>query len=190
MNRTPRSRKCAVCSEAFQPARPLQKVCGPTCSASWAKKLAERAKAKDAREARAAHRAARERIKTRSEHMREAQAAFNAWVRQRDAGKPCLACKRFHKGQTHAGHYRSVGSCPELRFEPDNVHLVCQPCNVHLSGNLIEMRKGMIDKIGIERVEWIEGQHEPKKYTIEQLKEIKAYYRAEARRLKSMASAD
>lgn len=179
-----RSKKCRVCGCEFSPSRPMQKVCGVECGWAWAKKLAERAKAEDAREQRKAHREAKERIKTRGAHLREAQAAFNAWVKARDAGQPCLACKRFHKGQTHAGHYRSVGSCPELRFEPDNVHLVCQPCNVHLSGNLIEMRKGMVEKIGLDRVEWIEGPHEPKKYTVEQLKEMKAFYRAETRRLK------
>lgn len=120
--------------------------------------------------------------------MREAQAAFNAWVRQRDAGLPCISCGRLHQGQLHAGHYRSVGSEPALRFEPDNCHLQCAPCNTHLSGNLVMYRKNLIDKIGLERVEWLESHHEAKKLTVPELQEMKAFYRAEARRMKSIAA--
>lgn len=187
MNRIPRSRKCAICAQVFQPSRPLQKVCGPACGAAWAKKLAERAKAKGAREERKAHRAARERIKTRSEHLREAQAAFNAWIKLRDADRPCISCGRpaTWSGQFDAGHYLSRGARPELRFEPKNVWKQCLPCNRHLSGNLVLFRASLVKEIGIDGVEWLEGYHEPKRYTIEQLKEIKAHYRAEARRLKS-----
>lgn len=191
MNRIPRSRKCAICAQVFQPSRPLQKVCGPACSVAWAKKLAERAKAKGAREERKAHRAARERIKTRGEHLREAQAAFNAWIRARDAKLPCISCGRpaSWKGQWDAGHYRSRGACPELRFEPLNVHKQCGPCNVHLSGNLIEYRWGLEKRIGKEKLEWIEGKHEAKKLTVPELQEMKAFFRAEIRRLKAAASA-
>lgn len=59
--------------------------------------------------------------------MKRAQSAFNAWVRARDYGQPCISCGRHHQGQHHAGHYRPAGSNPELRFEPDNCHLQCAP---------------------------------------------------------------
>ena len=63
-----------------------------------------------------------------------------------------------------------------MRFEPLNVHKQCSSCNNHLSGNLIEYRRELIGKIGIDRVEWIEGSHEPLKPTIDDLKEIKKKY--------------
>lgn len=189
MNRISRSRKCAMCGEAFQPARSLQKVCGAACGVAWAKKLAERAKAKGAREERKAHRAAREKIKTRGEHLREAQAAFNAWVRARDADEPCISCRRpaSWQGQWDAGHFRSRGSEPALRFEPLNVWKQCLPCNRHLSGNLINYRINLINRIGVEKLNWLEGPHEVKKLTVPELQEMKAFYRAEIRRLKSDA---
>lgn len=188
MNRIPRSRKCAVCAEAFQPSRPLQKVCGPTCSAAWAKKLAERSKAKDAREERKAHRAALERIKTRGEHMREAQAAVNAYVRERDHGKPCISCDRpaSWDGQWHASHFRSVGSNPSLRFNLINIHKACSICNNWLSANIGGYRPRLIAKIGIERVEFLERDHAPKKYDIEYLKRLKRIFREKARRTKKL----
>ena len=41
---------------------------------------------------------------------------------------------------------------------------------------LLEYRKRLIDKIGIEKVEWLEGPHPIVKLTIEDIKEIKTKY--------------
>lgn len=185
---TIKPRKCRQCKAVFVPARSLQAVCSPACAQAYARKLTEQKAARANREERKSLREALEKAKTRGTHLRELQTAFNAWIRLRDAGQPCIACGRYHQGQNHAGHYRSVGSCPELRFEPDNVHLSCQPCNVHLSGNLINYRINLIKKIGLARVEWIEGPHTPKKLTIPEILEMKAFYRAEVRRLKKEAA--
>lgn len=188
MNRIPRSRKCAVCASPFRPARPLQKVCGPACGAAWARKLAERAKAADAREERKAHRAARERIKTRGEHMREAQAAFNAYVRIRDADKPCISCDRpaAWGGQWHASHYRAVGSNPGWRFNLWNISKSCSICNSWKSGNLTEYRHRLIAKIGLERVEILERESPIRKYSVEYLVRLKRIFREKARRTKKL----
>jgi hypothetical protein len=147
-----------------------------------------KARAQKAKQARAALRQRKEAIKTRSEHMRECQAAFNTWVRARDGGLPCISCGRHHQGQYHAGHFRAVGSCPALRFEPLNVWRQCAPCNTHLSGNLIMFRKALVERVGQEAVDWLEGPHEPKKYTIDELKEIKARYRRMTRELQKQAA--
>lgn len=181
-------RKCAHCKTVFEPARSMQKVCGHLCAAGWAKAVTEKKAARANRAERKSLREALDKAKTRGTYLKELQAAFNAWIRLRDAGQPCIACGRHHQGQLHAGHYRSVGSCPELRFEPDNCHLSCQPCNVHLSGNLIPYRINLVKKIGLERVEWIEGPHLPLKLTIAEIVEMKTFYRAEVRRLKREAA--
>jgi hypothetical protein len=120
-------------------------------------------------------------MKSRADWLREAQAAFNRYIRLRDHDKPCISCGRQHQGQWHAGHYRSVGACPELRFEELNVHKQCAPCNDHLSGNIVEYRRGLIERIGIDRVEWLEGNHAAKKYTIEEIRAIKAEYTRKAK---------
>lgn len=181
-------KRCASCRVVFEPQRSMQKVCSPKCAADLAAKQRAQKEARAKREERKSLRERMEKAKTRGQHLKELQAAFNAWIRMRDAGQPCIACGRHHRGQNHAGHYRSVGSCPELRFEPDNVHLTCQPCNVHLSGNLIQMRIGMIKKIGLARVEWLEGPHPPKKLTLPEIQEMKAFYRTEVRRMKKEAA--
>lgn len=135
-------------------------------------------------EKRKQHREAKERVKTKSEHAGETQTAFNAYIRERDHDQPCISCGRHHQGQYHAGHYRTVGSSPELRFEPLNCHKQCAPCNNHKSGDIVNYRISLVKRIGQEAVDWLEGPHEPKRYSVDGLKEIKAYYRKLARELK------
>jgi hypothetical protein len=185
----PRPKKCRVesCRTLFVPARMGQAVCSPACAIIDAPKNQEKARKAIQQEDRKSLRAAKERVKTKGQYMREAQTAFNAWVRERDATLPCISCGRSHEGQYHAGHYLSVGANPELRFEPMNVHKQCAPCNNHLSGNLVNYRISLPQRIGQEKVDWLEGPHEPKRYTIEDLKAITAEYRAKTRELKRTA---
>ncbi len=132
----------------------------------------------------ASHRKRKLEVKPLSYWMKRAQAAFNAWVRARDEGQPCISCGRHHQGQYHAGHYRPAGSNPELRFEPDNCHLQCAPCNSHLSGNLTAYRPALIAKIGLDRVEWLEGSHEPRRYRREDYQAIEAEYKSKLKEIK------
>jgi len=181
-------KRCRSCRCTFTPARSLQAVCSISCAQLLAAKVAEQKAARANRAERKSLREALEKAKTRGTHLKELQSAFNAWIRLRDAGQPCISCGRHHQGQWHAGHYRSVGSEPALRFEPDNAHLQCAPCNTHLSGNLIPYRINLIRKIGLERVEWLESKHEPRKYSMAEILEMKTFYRAEVRRLRKAAA--
>jgi len=85
----------------------------------------------------------------------KAQTVFNAWIRKRDEGLACISCGSYNTA--HASHYLSAGNYSFLRFHEDNVHLSCLKCNTFLHGNLIEYRKRLIVKIGIERVEYLEN---------------------------------
>ena len=121
---------------------------------------------------------------------KEAQKAFNAYIRARDKDLPCISCLIYreetatHKGSNwHAGHYKTRGAFPELRFNELNCHKQCAHCNNFLSGNLAQYRINLIKKIGLEKVEWLEGSHEPKKYTCQELKEIELLYK---RKLKAL----
>lgn len=179
----PRPKKCRVCPEKFTPRKALQIVCSPACALLHAQRQGEKQRKALDKIERKAIREVKERVKPRSAYMREAQAAFNAWVRERDAEQPCISCGRHHQGKYDAGHYRSVGSNPALRFEPLNCHKQCVPCNQHKSGNAIEYRIGLVARVGAETVAWLEGPHEPKRYSIDDLKAIKAKYKALTREL-------
>jgi hypothetical protein len=153
-----------------------QKTCSPICET-------ERKRQTKIRKYRV------ERLKTRQDYLKEAQVEFNKYIRLRDrlAGLPCISCGRNHTGDNHAGHYRSVGAAPHLRFNEDNVHLQCAPCNTYLSGNAIEYRIKLIQRIGVERVEALEASHGSVKYTIEDAKRIKAEYKEKVKALEAQS---
>ena len=187
----PRRKRCPSCRVMFTPARNSQAVCGEIeCAIAHGQSEKGRAIAGKAlaEVGRREIKVRKEKLKSRADHLREAQQAFNEWVRLRDADLPCVSCGRHHDGQYHAGHWRSVGANPELRFEPLNVWKQCAPCNTHLSGNLVNYRISLLQLIGAEAVAWLEGPHPARKYTVEEIKAIKADYRAKTRELKRAAA--
>ena len=180
---------CKACGAKFRPSLSTQKACGVKCALALAKKPENQAVARKAiaqRERREIQ-VRKQKLKSRADYVREAQAVFNQWVRLRDEALPCISCGRHHQGKYDAGHYRTTAACPELRFDPLNVHKQCSPCNTQLSGNILEYRIELIRRIGQEQVDWIEGHHEAKRYTIDDLKSIKAEYRAKIKALKEAA---
>ena len=80
----------------------------------------------------------------------KAQRVFNAWIRKRDEGLPCISCGSGTP--TQACHYLSQGHHSALRYNEDNTHLGCIRCNLFLHGNLINYRKGLVKKIGEDKV--------------------------------------
>ncbi|AZE53659.1 NinG recombination protein [Pseudomonas synxantha] len=182
----PKPKKCVVatCGASFVPSRMGQAVCSPACAMIDAPRHEPKARKALADIERKDIKVRKEKLKSRADHAKDTQQAFNEWVRLRDADLPCVSCGRHHDGQYHAGHYRTVAANPAIRFEPLNVHKQCAPCNNHKSGDIVNYRIELVKRIGAEAVEWLEGPHEPKKYTIEQLKAMTAEYRAKTRELK------
>jgi len=164
---------CEICRAEFEPRKMGQRACSPICE-------------RERKRQRRLHNERTLAIKTRTQWLSEAQAAFNSYIRARDRahGLPCISCGRYHTGDNHAGHYRSVGAAPQLRFHEDNVHLQCQPCNVHKSGNAIEYRINLVKRIGLERVEALENFNGIVRWTIDDAKRIKAEYKEKLKQLK------
>lgn len=188
----PRRKRCPECRVMFVPLRNSQAVCGEIdCAIAHGQSEKGRAIAGKAlaEVGRRDIKVRKEKLKSRADHLKDTQQAFNAWVRARDAALPCVSCGRHHVGQYHAGHYRTVGATPELRFEPLNAWKQCAPCNNHLSGNLINYRISLLQRIGEEKVAWLEGPHEAKKYTVDELKAMTADYRAKTEELKKREAA-
>ena len=171
-----KDKTCKICKVKFTPTRPLQSVCSPNCAYTHAKAVRVKTERKETREAKV-------RLKSKSEWLKEAQTVFNQYIRLRDKDLPCISCQRFHTGQYHAGHYLTTGAHPELRFDEINVHKQCSACNNYLSGNIVEYRINLINKIGIDAVNYLESKHQPKHYTIEDIKTLKAIYREKVKTL-------
>lgn len=182
-------KKCRICKAKFEPFNSLQVACSPACALKHAQKDLQKAADKKAKERRQWVREGRQRLKTRGEWLKDAQTEFNKFVRLRDRFQPCISCGTYTPGGDPIGgvwdcsHYRSVGACPELRFEELNAHKSCKQCNRDKSGNIVEYRIRLIQRIGQDIVDWIEGPHDPKHYTIDDLKAITKHYRKANREL-------
>lgn len=178
---------CKVCKTTFTPSRPLQKVCSPGCALTHIKDVARKMRDKSEAKERKLVRAKLDAMQTKPQLVKKAQTAFNAFVRARDAGKPCISCGSTLSSEPNTydcGHYRSVGSAVHMRFVEDNAHGQCKYCNRHLAGNHVAYRMGLIARIGQRAVELIEADTTLRKYTREGLIEIARHYRAEEKRLR------
>ena len=174
-----KTHKCKVCKALYIKRNSWQTICTAlACVLVVVDKSAkDRAKIerKDTKERKA-------KLLTRSDWIKKAQVAFNGFIRARDAKQPCISCGRPLQveavgGGFDCGHYRSVGSAPHLRYHPNNAHGQCKQCNLWKSGNAVDYRLGLIQRIGLTRVDILEADQWPRKYTIEGLQEIVKQYR-------------
>jgi hypothetical protein len=182
-----------ACGTEFTKQRMGQRVCSPICATRLVKRLKAEKKAK-AKLERTMDKKAREALKTLPALHKEAQAAFNALRREqcRIDGCGCVSCGRpldwGHEGiRTHvvdAGHFRSVGSAPQLRYTSANVWAQCVSCNRYGSGMAIDYRIGLIRRIGVEAVEALEASNEPHKWTKEEVRAIRDESRAALKQLR------
>ncbi|SEH05342.1 recombination protein NinG [Candidatus Venteria ishoeyi] len=177
-------RKCRACGGAYQhPAQGVPKptnstiyppVCSLDCLIEYSHTLKKKAYRKTTRN-----------LKTKmlgddKGHWRKkARVVFQKLIRLRDESDSCISCKEsivkdLSGGSFDAGHYVSVARNDALMFSFENCHKQCVQCNRHQSGNLIEYRKRLVVKIGIERVEWLEGHHENPRYRVDDYKAVYA----------------
>ena len=166
-----KQKKCKICKVYFTPQRPLQLVCQWKCAINFAKDTKIKTVKKEVKEAKL-------KLKSRSDWLKDTQVVFNKYIRLRDQDDGCISCGSKSAAAYHAGHYRSIGSAGHLRFNELNCHRQCSACNTHLSGNLIRYRLGLIRKIGIQSLETLEHDNNTVKWSVEEIKLLKAQFSA------------
>ncbi len=191
----PKQKTCKnpACGASFIAQRLGQAVCSPKCGLAIKDANADKASKSLALLDRAEIKVRKEALKSRGDYMRDAQKSFNEFIRVRDqlAGHACISSGRpldWAGNAVDAGHYRSVGSAPHLRFDERNCHAQSKQDNRYLSGNAIDYRIGLIKRIGLLAVEQLEADQSVRKYTVDDLKAITAEYRAKTRELRSAAA--
>ena len=182
--------KCRICKgvRSQQQVDRIIPICDKEdCRVTWSMQPKQQAKGKKiidkAWRADTAQR--KKKAKSKGDHAKDAQAQFNRFIRLRDDALPCISCGRHHEGQYHAGHYKTVGGNPELRFHEQNCHKQCAPCNNHLSGNISKYRPALIEKIGEAAVLSLEGPQENKRYIIKDYQRIRLKYKVKADELQA-----
>lgn len=185
----PKTCKNPACRTSFVPQRLGQAVCSPKCALATVEVQKVKVRKSLALADRREIKVRKEALKSRGDHMREAQQAFNEYIRTRDqaAGHLCISSGKaldWSGNAVDAGHYRSVGSAPHLRFDERNCHAQSKQDNRFLSGNAVDYRIGLIARIGQEAVDALESDQSVRKYTVDEIKAIKATYRAKTKELK------
>jgi hypothetical protein len=187
-----RRTRCPFCKGKLAEGQRIHDECIPGFVSAQAEK-AERARAKAARMAarveRAETRRRKEAIKRIPDLLKEAQREFNCFIRRRDqlAGYPCISSGRpldWSGNGVDAGHYRSVGAAPHLRFDERNCHAQTKYENQYRAGNAVEYRLGLIRRIGLEAVESLEADNRVHRWTREELIGIRDTYRQKLKELK------
>lgn len=178
-----RKKKCKGCGNQYSPYNTAQQACSVRCAIVVGQATQRKAYDKETR-------ARKQSLLTKRDHIKLTQVAFNKMIRSRDSGKCCISCGQRQNdtglitgSRTDAGHYRSIGASPELRFCEDNCHAQCSRCNNQLSGNVVNYRAGLKKRIGETALEWLEGPHEAKKYTVDELIDMRASFNRRAREI-------
>lgn len=128
----------------------------------------------------------KESLKTLSDYKKEARLVFQKWIRERDKNKPCISCSSNTSNLWDGGHYLKAELYSGLIFNEDNVHKQCRKCNRFLGGNELNYRKGLIERYGVKFVEDLESiadENRVKKYTKEELIEIKKKYQTKLKNI-------
>ena len=100
---------------------------------------------------------------TRGQLVKKLDAAYSQYVRLKDARMlygqlrtVCVTCGDRKPWKQHQnGHFYTRGRYA-TRWDDNNCHVQCMPCNVFLSGNYINYTMYMIDRYGREAVEQLE----------------------------------
>lgn len=169
--------KCKNCKQPFEPVRFNQKYCfEPECMQVWIKE----AKVKNWKKTK---QKMKNDLETIQDLIKAAQLVFNKYIRLRDNNELCISCKRI-PAKVNAGHFYNANNHWNVRFDELNVHVQCEHCNTYLSGNLIEYRKNLLTKIGLQKFDELEERSkETRKFTKDELKEIIKTYKAKIKEL-------
>jgi hypothetical protein len=172
-----KTRNCDICGGSYEKKRMGQKVCSPLCASQLPR--VEKAKKQKAENRKRKTQFLQAQVSEWHKTTNTWSSAywFHRWIRLvRDKDDPCISCDKSDVIQWHAGHYKPAGQ-GSTRYHEDNVHKQCSQCNSHNSGRIGEYRIRLVAKIGLDRVEGLENNHEIKRWTIEELTAIRDHYK-------------
>jgi hypothetical protein len=159
------------------------KCCSPECAEIFGREQTKKQVAKKEREE---TKVRKEKITPHKHFLDMTQRVVNKYVLTKFADLPCVACgKSPYDGVRHASHFKSRGSNSYLRFNLWNIWPCCYSCNFKKSGNIHEMRKGLIEIIGIEKLEFLDNAPRVRIYEKEYLERMRRIFAKKTRRLSS-----
>ncbi|QDP52087.1 MAG: putative protein ninG [Prokaryotic dsDNA virus sp.] len=155
-------RKCKSCGDYVREFVVTPK--GVFCNIDSAVKYSYANKDKGAQIVRKAQKkkdtARKKELMTRSQWFDKLQKLVNQYVREvKEVGQPCCTCNQVKSGYD-CGHYKAVGrgGADRRRFTLMNLHRQCRHCNSFNGGKPVEYRAYLIERYGLNKVEWLEDE--------------------------------
>lgn len=126
----------------------------------------------------------------RKKNLTYTQEVFNRYIRVRDTRPDdkgnCICCGTilvYPSKNTQAGHYKTRGARSDLRFNPDNVFLQCNHCNVYgTSETVAQFKEAIIERIGQKRFDALKKRTK-QDYSAQALKAIRTEYNKKIKEL-------
>lgn len=181
---TPKNRegkKKCKCGNEFVQYNTIQKLC-VACLIKKGRKIRNK-------ESKLTDRERKEKEKKLSELISEARKVFQMWIRKRDFSLPCISCDTNKSEVWDGGHYLKAELYSGLIFEERNCHKQCRKCNYFRGGAENEFRMGLVMRYGsqyVNELEELSVSQRVKKYSREELKEIKNKYQSKLREIEKL----
>jgi len=189
-------KRCKVCNNLFTPFNPFQVVCREgSCALEFIKMKSDVDEQKERfrKLERKDNRADLKKFNEKTvgwwlDYTKNGTTAwwFHRYIRYRDGNEPCISCDTTTARQWHCSHFRSRAAAGQLRLNSDNCHKSCSQCNKENSGNIGEYRIRLVKKIGLEKVEALENNHEIKRWDVDELRELRDHWKSECKRLEAL----
>lgn len=182
--------------ETYHRVHGLGKMCG--CYSNWllnteaGRLKMEKAQLKASKPRRELEEAEKE-IKNRKNLttlIKSVVSVFHEYVRERDKGKPCIACGTEWKKDFHASHFFKAELYSSLRLNEYNVHSGCIECNIRKEGNINQYSQNLPFRIGRENYEKLinlaaEDKMSGHRWDREELIETRKYYKEKLKILRN-----
>lgn len=178
-------KKCRICKVKHTPTRNANVCASHDCQLAYALLSIEKRNRLELAKTKRDHKAKLVAMKSIPNLIKEAQTAFNAFIRARDKNELCICCDKPYGtnelgGKYDCGHFRSRGSAGHLRFNEDNAFGQRKYCNTY---GALNFREGVIVRIGLARVEAIENNNITHKWERSELIDIKKLYKDKLKKL-------
>lgn len=159
-----KQKKCKVCEKKFTPFySPLQQVCSIECSSRLAVKKVSAEKKKEKAQQKKKEQAERAKakkeklsVKPKSYWTAQLQMRINKIARLIDKGHPCISSGKY-TGKMNGGHYKSVGSNPQVRYNLFNIYLQSEYDNRYRHGNIGGYIEGIKNTFGQKHLEYMDS---------------------------------
>lgn len=199
-------KKCRWCKNEFIPFSSTAKTCTYQCALKLVeaekekksklhkskeiKRVRKQLKELDRKDLKWQHK----QTKTSFNKMRVLQEKL--WFKERGLEPCCISCAKTNMDWC-CGHFKTVGSSGGLRYDPINTYLQCnRNCNMGLSGNINGNNKsrgylkGLADRFGEDKakeiIDYCESNQQPKKWTWQEIEEIRIEANKEIRMLEKL----